>query len=178
MKNIVSTLLLVGFSCVLFSATVLAGKPGTQGVAIEGIRNGQWVSSDVAVGGAPSVESLKALSEAGLGVVINLQTAREVSFDEKGVVEALGMTYLHLPVSSLGDITDAMLKTIHSVLPPEGRRKVLVHCASGNRVGAAFALMAQRFDGANALEAIEVGSQHGLTSLESKVAVLLREREK
>jgi len=178
MKNFFAILLLVGLAGALLSAAVLAGKSGIKGVAIEGMRNGQWVTADVAVGGAPSADSLKALAESGLGVVINLQTAREVAFDEKGVVEGLGMTYLHLPVSSIGDLTDAMLKTIHSVLPPQGKGKVLVHCASSNRVGAAFALMAQRFDGATVFEAIEVGGDHGLKSLESKVAVLLRERAK
>lgn len=178
MKKVFAILLVFAISGALFSSTVLAGKSATKDSSLAGLRNGQWVSEQVAVGGAPDAAILKALAESGLGLVINLQTAREVGFDEKAVVEGLGMTYLHLPVSSLGDLTEDLLKTLYSRLPPEGQKKVLVHCASGNRVGAAFALMAQRFDGATVFEAIAVGRQHGLTQLESKVAVRLRERAK
>jgi protein tyrosine phosphatase (PTP) superfamily phosphohydrolase (DUF442 family) len=178
MKNIFSILWVIAFSSALFSATALAEKPATTDSAIDGLRNGQWVSEQVAVGGAPSALVLTTLAESGLGVVINLQTAREITFDEQAVVEGLGMTYLHLPVASLGDLTEALLKTIHNALPPEGQKKVLVHCASGNRVGAAFALVAHRFEGATASEALAVGKQHGLSHLEGKVAARLQDTAK
>jgi protein tyrosine phosphatase (PTP) superfamily phosphohydrolase (DUF442 family) len=166
MKNIFSILWVIAFSSALFSATALAEKPATTDSAIDGLRNGQWVSEQVAVGGAPSALVLTTLAESGLGVVINLQTAREITFDEQAVVEGLG------------DLTEALLKTIHNALPPEGQKKVLVHCASGNRVGAAFALVAHRFEGATASEALAVGKQHGLSHLEGKVAARLQDTAK
>lgn len=175
MKIIFSLCFVLAFVDSVLSATALAENPSQSRSAIEGVRNGKWVSPTVAVGGVPTQESLKALSDTGVQVVVNFQTSGEISFDEKRTVEALGMTYLHLPVSSLADFTDEMLGQVKAALgPASSPRKTLVHCASSNRVGAAFSLMSQRFDGATVSEALAIGKLHGMTSLESQVEALLK----
>ncbi len=54
------------------------------------------------------------------------------------------------------------------------RGPVLLHCASGNRVGALLALRA-RMHGASPEEALELGNEAGLSSLRSTVETLLNE---
>ncbi|MDR5880476.1 hypothetical protein [Caballeronia sp. LZ032] len=50
---------------------------------------------------------------------------------------------------------------------------VIVHCGSGNRVGALFALRAAWVKGVDVPKAIEIGRQHGLTKLEDDVRRIL-----
>jgi len=50
---------------------------------------------------------------------------------------------------------------------------VLVHCMSGNRVGALFALRAFWLQGMSAVEALAVGRRYGLTKLEPLVVQIL-----
>jgi protein tyrosine phosphatase (PTP) superfamily phosphohydrolase (DUF442 family) len=177
MKIILTVFCGLAFMHDVFSTTVFAEEPSHSSAAIEGLSNGKWISPTVAVGGVPSQKSLKALSNSGVQVVVNFQTTAEIKFDEKRKVEDLGMTYLHLPVSSLEDFTDEMLGQVKAALgPATNPRKALVHCASSNRVGAAFSLMSQRFDGATVSEALAIGRQHGMTSLESQVEALLKVR--
>jgi protein tyrosine phosphatase (PTP) superfamily phosphohydrolase (DUF442 family) len=168
--------------------------------ALEGIENGQWASNLVAVGGQPSPTSFEGLHAADVRMVINFRTAQEMTFDEKAAVEAAGMRYVHMPIGGLDDFFVAAaldipvpgmegatmdpLGRLHAVLntnemlsnmvPGASPTRTLVHCASGNRVGAAFALMAQRYDGASVEDALVVGRNHGLTGLESKVAEALK----
>jgi len=172
--------------------------------ALDGIANGQWGSNLVAVGGQPSAASFEGLYAADVRMVINLRTAREMTFDEKVAVVAAGMRYVHMPIGGLDDFfvptaldiptpgmegasadpiqqLHAVLKTnerLSSMVPGAAPTRTLVHCASGNRVGAAFALMAQRYDGASVEQALEVGRKHGLTGLEAKVAEVLKARAK
>ncbi|MFC5577936.1 hypothetical protein ACFPOA_07935 [Lysobacter niabensis] len=56
---------------------------------------------------------------------------------------------------------DAMLR--------EAKRPVLVHCASGNRVGAIVALRAAWMEGRSTEDAIAIGKTWGLKGLEGEV---------
>ncbi|MFT3670154.1 MAG: sulfur transferase domain-containing protein [Pseudoxanthomonas sp.] len=85
-----------------------------------------------------------------------------------GEVEALGMTYIALPISGKEDIGAANAQALHALL--QGREgKVLLHCASGNRVGALLALGAAQIDGLPADDALALGRAAGLKSLEPVV---------
>lgn len=96
---------------------------------------------DVWLGGPPSSTDLQRLAEAGVGLVIDLRTAEE---DTDGAAEAAlaqGMRYLNLPVGR--DLVDADVLARFSTAFEEATAAaegVLVHCASGNRVGELWAL--------------------------------------
>ena len=51
---------------------------------------------------------------------------------------------------------------------------MLLHCASGNRVGALLALMAYHEEGVSRRQALDVGRAAGLGALESEVDQRLR----
>jgi uncharacterized protein (TIGR01244 family) len=111
-------------------------QDATAPVVLE-LPNGRMVGPDVATGGQPDVEQIEELAAAGFRTVVDLRTADEPrGFDEAAAVRAAGMEYINLPVGThIGDETFAALRAI---LDDAGKGPVLVHCASGNRVGGAL----------------------------------------
>lgn len=129
-------------------------------------------AENLITGGQPSQADLKQLKEAGISKVINLRGPDEpISFSEQAAAEALGLTYISLPVAGAGDVTVDKARALYQHL--QGDDKVLVHCASGNRVGALLAIGAHDVNGRSVTESLEFGRAAGLSSLEPKVAALL-----
>ena len=122
----------------------------------------------VASAGQPGAAALEAFAAAGYVAVIDLRGAGEDrGFDEPAVVERLGLEYLSLPVPSPAAVTFENAEKLDRLLAGiDG--PVLVHCASGNRVGALLALR-ESLNGADAEQAVAYGRQAGLTRLESVV---------
>lgn len=127
-------------------------------------------SERVLIGGQPDEAALRQAADAGIRVVVNLRGEGEhTEFDEAQLVTELGMTYMALPISGAQDLTPENVKTFGAFLEAIGDQPVLMHCASGNRVGALHALHAGMHQGLDAEAAIEVGRAHGLTGLEEAV---------
>lgn len=121
---------------------------------------------NVWVAGQPSLGDLESVKAAGVTVVANLRGAREPTgfADEKKTVEGLGMQYAAIPVSGPTDVSMAKAKELEKLLEQHKGDKVLLHCASGNRIGALMALLA--FDkGKSVDEAIADGRKAGLRGL-------------
>jgi uncharacterized protein (TIGR01244 family) len=94
--------------------------------------------------------------------------------DEKVVVESLGMDYVLLPIVSEDDISFENAKKLDDLLAAYDG-PVLIHCGSGNRVGALLALR-QSMNGADDAAAMAYGKQGGLTGLEPVVQKRLEEK--
>lgn len=119
-------------------------------------------------GGQPTEADLVQLKKAGITKVINLRTlSEETSFNEKASVESLGLEYVSLPINGATDITSENAQKLHVLLQSE--EKVLVHCASGNRVGALVAIRAYEIENKSEEESLRLGHAAGLGSLEDKV---------
>jgi len=118
--------------------------------------------------GQPDEEILRKASDAGFVAVIDMRTASEDrGYDEAATVETLGMSYISLPVAGADDTSFENAAQLDEILAGiDG--PVLLHCASGNRVGALFALRAS-LAGASDEEALAVGKAAGLTRLEETV---------
>lgn len=128
---------------------------------------------NVCCAGQPSRKQLEAARQRGVKTVVNLCAPYEGSFDERKVVEALGMTYVSIPVAGAVDLTQVNAAQLARVLNDPDRQPVLVHCASSNRVGALFALKAFYMDRSGIEKALEIGRAAGLKSLEPTVRELL-----
>jgi len=125
-------------------------------------------------GGQPSGEQLAALSQQSVHTVIDLRAASEDrGFDEAATAEKLGLRYLSLPIADAGALTPANAAALGQALRDAGEG-VLLHCASGNRVGALLALMAAQQEGATPAQALELGRHAGLKSLEPQVVEKLQ----
>lgn len=119
-------------------------------------------------GGRIHATDLPALSAANVRHVIDLTPDEETpDFDEAAAVRAAGLRYDNLPISGPDDLTVANVIAFDRLL--EGREDTtLVHCASGNRVGALLAIEAAR-EGTAPEEALALGRRAGLGNLEDEV---------
>jgi uncharacterized protein (TIGR01244 family) len=130
----------------------------------DSIPNYRIVAPGVAAAGQPSRETLAKLKELGFGTVITLRTAKEapVVAEERKIVEDQGLRYVAVPVTaetfSLADVDG-----VRKALDEAGGTPVLLHCASSNRVGAVWGVIA-RERGASAGEAEDEAKKAGLSS--------------
>jgi uncharacterized protein (TIGR01244 family) len=87
----------------------------------------------------------------GIKTVVNLRHDSELEFDERAVVEGLGMRYEHLPWNGADELTDAVFDRARELLRT-AERPLMLHCASANRVGALW-LAFRALDGGLDLDA-------------------------
>jgi len=138
------------------------------------IPNACYPAPGLCAGGQPPAEQLRLAQAQGVRTVINLRPASEaIDFDEPALASELGLSYVHLPISGAPDITVDNARKLAAALQQAGDAPVLVHCASGNRVGALFALKAHAVDGLEATAALAFGKTAGLTGLEPVVRAQL-----
>ena len=123
-------------------------------------------------GGQPSVEAWSRMGAAGVRTIINLRPDEELrSRDEAAEVTAAGLAYRQLPVAGAGDITAANALALWRLID-QAEGTVVVHCASGNRVGALLALGAAQH-GMDTEAAIAFGKAAGLGNAEARVREVL-----
>ena len=85
------------------------------------------------------------------------------------------MRFIQIPIAGTDALSKENVERLDAALRDgldEG--PVLLHCASGNRIGAMLALHAAWIGGADSGEALRFGLDHGMTSLEPAVRELLR----
>lgn len=125
-------------------------------------------------GGQPTAEQLKTAADDGLKQVIDLRPASEDhGFDEPAVATEYGLTYSAIPVSGPDDLTRENAEKLDKLLQQAGDAPTLVHCASGNRVGALIALRSAWLQSQSKKDALAQGRQWGLTKMEPIVAKVL-----
>jgi uncharacterized protein (TIGR01244 family) len=116
---------------------------------------------DLYISGQPSVESFSMLKSEGVTTIINLRTPSEmdnresVPFDEKVVVDSLGMQYIHIPLggTEFPYTNEALLKFADAIDKADG--KVLLHCTVGRRASNMWAAYLIQFKGFEPNKAIE-----------------------
>lgn len=130
--------------------------------------------------GQPAPDDLAQLVAAGVQTVINLRAASEpAEYDEAREVERLGLRYVTIPVAGALDLTsDTVARFSQELEQARIHGGVLLHCASGNRVGAMIALDAGLTRREPAEQALSLGRAAGLTSLEAVVARLLADTQR
>jgi protein tyrosine phosphatase (PTP) superfamily phosphohydrolase (DUF442 family) len=95
-----------------------------------------------ATAGQPSEAQLGAAAREGFGVVINLALHDDPRYslrDERAAVEALGMRYVHIPVTFAAPTRADMLAFFAAMDEYRDRRR-LIHCAKNMRVTAFLGL--------------------------------------
>jgi len=127
--------------------------------------------ANVMASGQPTEEQLRLLAESGVKHIINLRAPGEVDWDEAALVESLDMEYYSIPVAGARGVTRDNAESLFSLLDSLEGQPVLVHCASGNRVGALVALSASQHDNLNVEQALAEGERWGLRSDGLKTAV-------
>lgn len=131
----------------------------------------------VIVGGQPGPEAVSEAKEAGYRTIVDLCAPNEYHSYDRDQVESLGFRYINIPISGQGDLCHSSAQRLHEVLEDESARPVIVHCASGARVGALFTLRACWVLGHPAEHALHLGRQAGLRPgpMEQLVRTLIEE---
>ncbi len=166
--------LLILLAVLSFSQVSLAADQVPFGSEMKSsIKNYNRATPLLATSGALGEGAIKELSEKGVTTIINLRSREEGALEEGEKVKAAGMTYIHISVG--GDtITDEQIlsdltKALDAIKSP-----TLLHCGSGNRVGA---MLARYYlsKGENVDTAFEKGRTAGMKlSLENKVREALK----
>lgn len=138
--------------------------------AIPGFR---WFETDFASAGQPERQHWRRLRDAGFRSVICLRPgAEQPGRDEAAELADAGLVSAFLPIATGADLTPAAVQRFTGLLA-ELPLPCLVHCASGNRVGAMFALRERSKGGTSVDAALALGHRAGLTGLEATVRVLM-----
>jgi uncharacterized protein (TIGR01244 family) len=152
-----------------FSLLLLAACASNQGLDLESLQQAEITNfrapqGSVLSSGQPSQQQLEVMAASGVKHVVNLRTAsEEVDFNEQAAVQALGMRYYSIPVSGVDGINTENAARLQSILAEVEGQPVLVHCATGNRVGGLMAVNHFR-NGADLDAAISEGARWGMTS--------------
>ncbi len=166
---------------IIFSAAILGGctesnlsseqsKQEIVALKIIDIPNAKTPLPNVLTGGQPTLEQFEQAAAAGYKTVINLRTTNEaVTGNEAEEVAKLGMQYVAIPIAGKEGLSKDNADALMSAIQKYSADPVIVHCGSGNRVGALFAIDAKFNKNQTVEEAIETGVRSGLTSLEPAV---------
>lgn len=129
-----------------------------------GMLNAFAVSGTVATGGQPTAADLEALAGVGYRTVLDIRAPGEPrGFREPEVVRGAGMEYLNLPIGH-APLTDATFDEFRRYMQDASRQPILVHCASGNRVGLMMIPWLVLDEGKDPEEAIALALRMGLSS--------------
>ncbi|MFG0245414.1 MAG: M20/M25/M40 family metallo-hydrolase [Phycisphaerales bacterium JB052] len=115
--------------------------------------------------GQPSADEIRAFAAAGGKVVVNNRTEPEmkrVPFDEQALVESLGMTYVHSPMSS-AIFCETQSSDLSRILETT-TGPVLMHCGSGSRSATIYGLYLIKDKGMNKNDAIKTAHDLGMGS--------------
>ena len=86
----------------------------------------------------PQPADFEQANKGGVRTVINLRHKSEITgFDERKVVEGLGMVYENVPWNGPDELTDEVLDRTRGLLK-SAEGPILLHCSSANRVGAVW----------------------------------------
>lgn len=152
---------------VLAPGPVWGGEPEMPKIEI---LNARTPLPGVLSGGQVTQEQLAEAAAAGYRTVVSLRMPEELQeWDEPSAVEGLGMRFLSLPIAGAEGITRENAEKLAAILDEKDLRPMVLHCGSGNRIGALFALIAFQLEGKDAETALKVGQDAGLTRLEPVV---------
>ncbi len=153
-------LVLLAAACTLLAPAALRAELPEE--APPGITGYRLARPGLAVGGAPTRAALEALKKAGLKTVVDLRMPTEGTDTEEGVAKELGLHYVSVPFTA-ASFSAADAAAVKKVLDHTAGGPVLVHCASGNRVGGVFAVLASQ-EGKTPDAALAEGRRLGLHS--------------
>ncbi|MXV99929.1 MAG: hypothetical protein F4X59_13080 [Holophagales bacterium] len=136
-----------------------------------GLRGAKHPEPGVLFGGQPTEDQLKAMAADGLSFVLDLRAEGENrGFDEQAALQSLDVPYLNVPVDAdrlaLPATFERFIEAMDKVDGP-----VLVHCASGNRVGALYYAYLVAGKGVDREEARTRAKENGLRSAALEKAV-------
>ena len=112
----------------------------------------------------PGKEDFALAKDAGIRTVIDLRKPGELDWNERAEVERLGMEYDNFGFKEPEQLTDAIFDATRKLLNDPGKKPILLHCSSANRVGAIWLAHRALDDHLPLDDAIREAEQVGLKS--------------
>jgi uncharacterized protein (TIGR01244 family) len=174
MKTIPSLASLLGLVVAIVMA--LAPSLGAQVTkeSLPGVTNYAHVETTVACAGATTPAAMEAVKRLGYKSVINLREATEQGADideEAQAAKAAGINFVHLPLNSQSPDPAVVPRFLAAVTDP-ANQPAFIHCASGNRASALWAIKRVQVDHWSVDRAMAEASELGLTHDALKAFVL------
>lgn len=140
-----------------------------------GVPNPSMPIEHLLAAGQPTEEQMAALIQLGYTNFVSLREPGETGagWEETRVMDMGDISFSRIPVTGAEGLTRANVEALDRVLDEAGAKNTVLYCGSGNRVGGLLALRAYWLEGATAEEALALGRDAGLRSLEPAVADLL-----
>lgn len=131
---------------------------------VPGLANAACPLPEVLAGGQPTEAHFEALARRGFRTVLDLRAPGEPrSYDEPETVRRLGLEYVNIPVTP-DTLTDETFGRFRELMRDRTKRPVVVHCASGNRVGVLLIPYLVLDEGKGTEAAVEAALEAGLRS--------------
>jgi protein tyrosine phosphatase (PTP) superfamily phosphohydrolase (DUF442 family) len=115
----------------------------------------------------------------GITTVVNMRSSSEIDWDEKSAAENLGLEYLNIPIAKDSNTFDPeTIARLENVLRERPNMKILMHCSSGNRVAAWYAIHLVQQKNMARDDALAIARRNGLTkdSMIARVQTYLDEQ--
>ena len=131
--------------------------------------------------GQVDVESLQMAKMQGVTTIVNARYPSEMDWNEKRAAENLGMEYISIPISKESDTFDPVtMAQIDTIVGERKDHQILIHCSSGNRVAAWYAIHLIDKQNMKDDEALAVARKNGLTreGMEKRVHTYLGEQSR
>jgi uncharacterized protein (TIGR01244 family) len=149
--------------CLPFGSPLGAQAKSLPVVKLEGMKD-VFQHGGVFVAGQPNLETLRALKEKGVKLVVNVRDEKEVkehanaAFQDEAMVKELGMAYLWLPLADKASYTPAAVEHLAKAMNANPG-KTLIHCAVGGRATVLYMAYLVRHGGFSLDEAFACGKQ-------------------
>ncbi len=152
------TALLLGF---ILSFPAAAEGKNWDLSGFEEMPNAVLLEEDLVGGGPPTESALEYAARHGFKTVIDLRLPEEGTAETQAQAEALGLEYHSVRVTPR---TLGMWQAdeIAEILRRPKNRPAILHCGSGNRVGAVWALYSYKYRNMKPDGALEEGTRAGL----------------
>ncbi len=162
---------------ILFAGAAMAGEVpvNLDPEKLTEVPNAVLLEGKLMAGGAPTARGLGQAAEQGIRTVIDVRNPEEGTAEEKDHADAVGLKYVNIPIS-MENFSEAQAGKLNEVLKDPATGPALLHCATGQRAVAVWALQRNRHEGIPAAQAMQEAKQKGLQKpeLTAKLQTLLQ----
>lgn len=133
-------------------------------IDVDGINNAFKVENFY-FGGQPNQQGLQYFIDQGVKTIYNLRGFGEDDFsDQEAFLKENNIEYKHIPFMGETGFNPECLETLGQLKQGEGEDKVLIHCASGNRIAAWYIIYQVKVKGIDFDTAYDEAIKAGLTN--------------
>lgn len=155
-----SRILRAAFVGLVAVALAACHQPNPQPIEIAGVKN--VVQDDhIYIAGAPTESGLREMKLRGVTTIIDLRGEQEGTAAERAAAASLGLNYIHIPMKS-DQLTPEQAGAVVAGFEKHKGEKILLHCAGGNRAGAAYGAYLGVSGKCSAEEALRAAEKAGM----------------